>query len=50
VEKIYSERRWFASALFDIENRMRKVNNHIILSLICNRIKYELKIENKEEG
>ena len=40
--------RWVASALLDVENRMRKVNNYTKLSLMRNRIKHELKLETKE--
>ena len=40
--------RWVASALLDVENRMRKVNNYKKLSFMRNKIKDELKIETKE--
>lgn len=40
--------RWVASALLDIEHRMRKVNNYSKLSVMRGKIKQELKIENKE--
>jgi transposase-like protein len=40
--------RWVASALLDVENRMRKVNNYTKLSVMRNKIKHELKIETKE--
>jgi len=40
--------RWVASALLDIEHRMRKVNNCSKLSLMRNKIKHELKLETKE--
>lgn len=40
--------RWVASALFEIENNMRKVNNYKKLSEMRTKIKHELKIENKE--
>ena len=40
--------RWVASALLDIERRMRKVNNCSKLSVMRNKIKHELKIETKE--
>lgn len=38
----------YGSALLDIEHRMRKVNNYSKLSVMRNKIKHELKIENKE--
>lgn len=40
--------RWVASALLDIEDRMRKVNNYSKLSVMRTKIKQELKIENRE--
>jgi transposase-like protein len=40
--------RWVASALFDIENRMRKVNNYSKLLEMRNKIKQELNLEIKE--
>jgi len=40
--------RWVASALLDIEHRMRKVDNCAKLSVMRSIIKQELKIENKE--
>jgi transposase-like protein len=40
--------RWVASALLDIETRMRKVNNYSKLSEMRSKIKQELKIEIKE--
>ena len=40
--------RWVASALLDIEHRMRKVDNYTKLSMMRTKIKHELKIENKE--
>ena len=39
---------WVASALLDIEHRMRKVNNYSKLSLMREKIKLELTIETKE--
>ena len=40
--------RWVASALLDIESRMRKVDNCTKLSDMRNKIKHELKIKTKE--
>jgi putative transposase len=40
--------RWVASALLDIEHRMRKVNNYSKLSMMREKIKLELTIEKKE--
>lgn len=40
--------RWVASALLDIEHRMRKVNNCSKLSVMRTKIKQELKIETRE--
>jgi transposase-like protein len=40
--------RWVSSALLDIEKNMRKVSNYSKLSLMREKIKRELKIENKE--
>jgi transposase-like protein len=40
--------RWVASALLEIENRKRKVNNYSKLSEMRNKIKQKLKIEIKE--
>ena len=40
--------RWVVSALLDVENRMRKVNNYTKLSLRRNKIEHELKLEAKE--
>jgi transposase-like protein len=40
--------RWVASALLDIENNMRKVNNYSKLSEMRRKIKHELNIETKE--
>jgi transposase-like protein len=40
--------RWVASALLDVEHRMRKVNNYTKLSVMRSKIKHELKLENRE--
>jgi len=40
--------RWVASALLDIEHRMRKVNNYSKLSVMREKIRLELAIEKKE--
>ena len=40
--------RWVASALLDIEHRMRKVDNYSKLSVMRTKIKQELKIESRE--
>ena len=40
--------RWVASALLDIEHHMRKVNNYSKLSMMREKIRLELAIENKE--
>lgn len=40
--------RWVATALLDIEHRMRKVNNYSKLSVMREKIKLELTIEKKE--
>jgi transposase-like protein len=40
--------RWIGSALLDVETRMRRVDNYTKLSVMRNKIKQELRIENKE--
>lgn len=40
--------RWVASALLDVEYRMRKVDNYSKLSVMRKKIKHELNIETKE--
>ncbi len=40
-------RRWIATALLQIERRMRKVNNHKKLDLLRTAVKTELKIKQR---